>query len=260
MINNKKYVRAVSAISLGLLLSFGYLSSSAIAADTHEIKWTYQGESGPQNWSKLSKEYFSCNNGKNQSPVNIEKTIDGKLPAIPYDYNILVAEQIKNTGHSIQVDIRSGGTIEVDGKEFKLKQFHFHTPSENTIKDKSFPLEVHFVHASDDGKLAVIAMMYTLGASDPLLANLWRHMPFEKGQSKRLGTKDLSILETDKKLKQYLRFNGSLTTPPCSEGVIWLVKKPYLHISLFQLDMLRKAIKHPNNRPVQATNARMIVD
>jgi len=256
---NKKYTRVVKSIALSLVVSFSFFSVNALAAES-AAKWTYQGESGPENWSKLSKDFHVCSSGKNQSPINIAKTVDGKLPGIPYNYNILVADKIKNNGHTIQVDIRSGGEIEVDGKQYKLKQFHFHTPSENTIKDKQFPLEVHFVHASEDGKLAVIAIMYTLGAPDPLLEALWRQMPVSVGQSKRLATKTLTVLETDQKLKKYIRFNGSLTTPPCTEGVIWLVKKPYLTVSKQQLEYLRTILKHPNNRPVQATNARVIVD
>jgi carbonic anhydrase len=260
VINNIKYSRAINSIALSLIVSLT-TTFSVNAADTQVAKkWSYQGETGPENWSKLSKDYLACNNGKNQSPVNITKTVDGKLPGIPYNYNILVADKIINNGHTIQVDIRSGGEIKVDGKEYKLKQFHFHTPSENTIKGKAFPLEIHFVHASEEGKLTVIAIMYTLGSPDPLLETLWRQMPVKIGQSKRLAAKTLSVLETDTKLKQYIRFNGSLTTPPCTEGVIWLVKKPYLTVSRQQLEYLRTILKQPNNRPVQATNARIIVD
>ena len=257
--NNKKVSRAVKSITLSFVVLFSFFSITAIASES-TAEWSYQGDTGPEKWSHLSKDYELCNSGNNQSPVNIEKTIDGKLPAIAYNYNILVADKIKNNGHTIQVDIRSGGEIEVDGKQYTLKQFHFHTPSENTIKDKQFPLEVHFVHASEGGKLAVISIMYTLGAPDPLVEALWKQMPVSVGQSKRLAAKTLSVLETDKKLKQYIRFNGSLTTPPCTEGVIWLVKKPYLQVSMQQLEYLRTILKHPNNRPVLAINARVIVD
>ncbi|MFK5985318.1 MAG: carbonic anhydrase family protein [Pseudomonadota bacterium] len=260
MIKDKKYSTLTNAIIFGLVFSFAAFSSSVIATESTHEKWGYQGEIGPANWSKLSKNYYACNNGKNQSPVNIDNTIDGKLPSIPYNYSILVGESIKNNGHTVQVNIRSGGEIEVDDKKFTLKQFHFHVPSENTINKRSFPAEVHFVHVSEEGQLAVIAMMYTLGAPDPLLWNLARKIPFEKDQSFALGSKDLSVLETDKALKAYIRFNGSLTTPPCSEGVIWLVKKPYLNISMQQLNLLQKALKQPNNRPVQAINSRIIID
>jgi carbonic anhydrase len=261
MIFNKKCKPILKALTLGVAVSFSCFSLSAIASqDSHAPEWGYKGDTGPQNWGKLSKDFSACSNGKNQSPINIDNAIDGKLPAIEYNYNILIADKIKNNGHTVQVDVRSGGEIKVDGTEFKLKQFHFHTPSENTIEGKTFPLEVHFVHASDDGKLAVIAMMYGPGRPDALLNSLLKYMPLEKGQSKALGSKDLAVLETDKKLKNYIRFNGSLTTPPCTEGVIWLVKKNFLSVSMGQLDLFHKALKHPNNRPVQAINSRLIVD
>jgi len=260
VITNKKYSHAVKSIAFSLVVSFASFSVNAIASESKAQKWTYQGETGPANWSKLSKAYQACNNGKNQSPVNLKNTVDGKLPGIPYNYTILVAEQIKNTGHSIRVDIRSGGEIKVDGKEFTLTHFQFRTPSENKIKNKQFPLEVQFVHESEDGQTAIIAIMYKLGSPDQLLESLWTQMPVSKGQSKRLKTKSLSVLETDQELKRYVRYNGSLTTPPCTEGVIWLVKKPYLTVSQRQLEYLRTILNTPNNRPIQAINARVIVD
>lgn len=258
MINNK-YNKVIKVLSLSLAI--GAFSINAVASEkSHDVQWGYKGDTGPQNWSDLAEDFSVCNSGKNQSPINIENAVDGKLAAIAYNYSILIADKIKNNGHTVQVDIRSGGEIEIDEKKFQLKQFHFHSPSENTIKGKTFPLEVHFVHASEDGQLAVIAMMYAPGRPDQLLHTLLQKMPMKKGDSTALGSKDLSALETDKKLKNYIRFNGSLTTPPCSEGVIWIVKKSYLSVSMQQLSVFHKAFKAPNNRPVQATNARVIID
>ena len=127
------------------------------------------------------------------------------------------------------------------------------------INDAAFPAEVHFVHQAEDGELAVFAMVYGPGRPDPLLNTLWKKMPMKKGDANRLDSKDLETLETSSQMKQYYRYNGSLTTPPCSEGVIWIVSKSKLSISRKQLDKLHKALKHPNNRPIQPLNARVVV-
>ena len=226
----------------------------------HTTPWGYQGENGPAHWGELNPQYEFCSKGKNQSPINISRAVDGKLPAIEYDYNMLIADNMINNGHTIQVNILSGGEITIDKKVYQLKQFHFHAPAEHHLKGKKFPLEAHFVHQSKDGSIAVVALMYKLGRPDPLIYKLLYKMPYQPGQSSRLGSKDLGILETVNPLKHYIRYNGSLTTPPCSEGVTWIVKKNYLSVSPQQLDRLHKALKHPNNRPLQSRNARVIVD
>ena len=228
-------------------------------AHPEKAKWSYTGNTGPAHWGDLAAEYTSCKSGKNQSPINIETYIDANLPGVKMDYSLLVAENIVNNGHSIQVNIRSGGTVKIDDKEFELKQFHFHTPSENMINGKSYPLEVHFVHVNDDNELAVVALLYQPGQDNLALNPLLKNIPMNAGDSKRLGAKDVELFERSKTLKNYVRFNGSLTTPPCTEGVRWIVMRAMPSISRKQLDVFQRALKHPNNRPVQALNARVIL-
>lgn len=224
--------------------------------------WSYDGQTGPDHWGELKPEYSSCAKGLNQTPIDIasEQVIDGMLPQIPLDYATLKPAKIKNTGHSIQVDIDSGGSLVVDDQDFALKQFHFHSPSENTINGESFPIEAHFVHQNSNGDLAVLAVLFSTGAADKTLTALWDQMPAEAGQSAELGDDALSAISTKNTIENYYRFNGSLTTPPCSEGVRWIVRKTPLTASAEQIETLKTALKHANNRPLQPLNARLVVD
>jgi len=235
----------------------------AIASDNEaqkgESTWSYTGATGPSHWGELSPEYATCEQGKNQSPININRSFDARLPSIKFDYSMLIPEDIVNNGHSIQVNIRNGGLIKLDGKDFILKQFHFHTPSETMIDDVSYPLEAHFVHASKDNELAVVALLYQPGMDSPALDVLLKSLPMNAGESNRLGAKDMELFERSKKVSEYFRFNGSLTTPPCTEGVRWIVLKTMPSMSIRQLRAFQQALKHPNNRPIQPKNARIIV-
>ena len=145
-----------------------------------------------------------------------------------------------------------------DGRTFELKQFHFHAPSENTVNGKHFPLEGHLVHADQDGNLAVVAVMFNEGAANPFIASLWQKMPSKAGDKNALA-EPLSVSDLLPAKRDYYRFDGSLTTPPCSEGVRWFVVKqparcaPKTHTAAF-----RKAIRFANNRPVQSINARQV--
>lgn len=238
------------------------VAASLYAEKGSDADWSYEGDTGPEHWAKLESKNVLCSGGKNQSPVNIDtqRTVDIKQEPIKLNYSMLVAERIKNTGHSIQVDMRSGGVISLDGKDFELKQFHFHTPSENRVNGKSFPMEAHFVHQNDTGELAVLAMMFVPGKADQTLIKLWEKMPYKVGDSARLSASALKNIESDSHFSNYYRFNGSLTTPPCSEGVRWIVMQTPMTVSEEQVKALQKALKNPNNRPVQALNARLIVE
>lgn len=247
-----------SLFSLLLILPI-MTTASEEAAHPEKAKWSYTGDTGPAHWGDLAPEFISCKSGKNQSPINIDTYIDSKLPGIKMDYSLLVAEDIVNNGHSIQVNIRSGGTVKIDDKKFELKQFHFHTPSENMVNGKSYPLEVHFVHVNDANELAVVALLYQPGQDNLALNPLLKNIPMNAGDSKRLGAKDVELFERSKTLKNYVRFNGSLTTPPCTEGVRWIVMRAMPSISRKQLNVFQQALKHPNNRPIQPLNARMII-
>ncbi len=239
------------SFALGLML---LSSSAAFAAGPH---WEYSGEAGPENWAKLSPEYGACA-GKNQSPINLGGLIDAKLKPIAFSYKAGTTD-ILNNGHTVQVNAAAGSSITVDGIQFDLKQFHFHAPSENLIKGKSFPLEAHLVHADKDGNLAVVAVMFREGKANKALEKAWAQMPSKEGDKIALTAK-LSSQEILPKNRDYYRFNGSLTTPPCSEGVRWLVMKASVSASKEQIEAFTHVMHHPNNRPVQAVNARPVLE
>ncbi len=245
-----------TSIATSLLLAGMCLATSAIAEDkTH---WSYSGPGGPEHWGELAKEFSTCTTGKNQSPVNLTGMIDGKLAEIKVNYKA-GGNEIVNNGHTIQVNYEPGSTINVSGHTFELEQFHFHTPSENTIEGHSYPMEAHFVHADPDGNLAVIAVMFNEGKANTGLEKVWARMPEQAGDHQALeSVVDAGILLPQQ--HDYYRFNGSLTTPPCSEGVWWLVMKQVDTASKEQIEKFAHTMHHPNNRPLQAINARMILE
>lgn len=246
----KRWTFALPLLTAGLLYG-----SLAVAGGS--VHWEYSGHAGPEHWGELSPAFAACGSGKNQSPVNLSSMIEGELEPIGIDYQAGGTEVINN-GHTVQVNYQPGSSINVDGHRFELKQFHFHSPSENTIDGKSFPMEAHLVHADKGGNLAVIAVMFTQGNKNAELEKVWEKMPRHAGDKAALGSvaAAAALLPAD---RDYYRFNGSLTTPPCSEGVYWLVMKQSVTASKDQLEKFAHTMHHPNNRPVQPLNARMIV-
>ena len=239
---------------LVLMSVFGLMVAAANASEHAE--WTYEGEAGPENWAKLTPEYDACA-GQNQSPVNLTGFIEAELTPISFNYQA-GGEEVINNGHTIQVNYASGSGIEVDGIEFALKQFHFHAPSENHIDGKSYPLEGHLVHASDDGQLAVVAVMFEEGDANAGLEQAWSAMPKDSGGHAKLEeTVDVASILPEN--RDHYRFNGSLTTPPCSEGVRWLVMKDTMTASQEQIAQFTEIMHHANNRPIQALNARQVL-
>ena len=237
------------------------LLSSALLASGGGSHWGYTGHEGPANWGSLSGDYTMCKDGKSQSPININSsvTVESKgLEKIGFDYNTGISSVINN-GHTIQVNFDKGSSISVDGIKFPLIQFHFHTPSENQIDGKNFPLEGHFVHATKDGSLAVVALMFEDGAENPFLKKVWAKMPHKAGEKNAISISAKEVNALLPKDKAYYRFNGSLTTPPCSEGVRWMVLKNYSTISKGQTKEFLDVFHHANNRPVQPINARKVI-
>lgn len=219
--------------------------------------WSYAGETGPEHWAALEGDNLMCGKGRNQSPINIDKTVSAKLPPIEFHYAQSGKEVEDNNGHTVQINFQPGSYIVMDGNRYELVQVHFHQPSENEIHGRRFPLEGHFVHKDREGNLAVIAVMLKEGREDKGLNVAWDPMPLEAGQSATLAAhfRPESILP---KSKSYYRFSGSLTTPPCSEGVLWMVMKQPVEVSRSQIEKFKRALPHANNRPIQPLNARQI--
>lgn len=239
-----------------LIASLLICSLSALAETTPH--WSYEGKAGPAEWGALSDTFSTCKTGKFQSPVDIRGVLDADIP--PLDLVVHnAAESVVNNGHTIQVTVNDGDDFQLDNETFTLRQYHFHTPSENVINGKHYPLEVHFVHASDTGEIAVVAVMFDVGNENAALNPILNNMPAEKNKAVPVSASfDLTpLFPTD---RHYYRFSGSLTTPPCTEGLRWIVMKNSVQLSAEQLGKFQAALGQHNNRPVQPLNGRMIVE
>lgn len=237
-------------LSLTILM---LISNTVLASDG---SWGYSGHTGPENWAKLTPENGACA-GKNQSPINLTGFVKSDLQPIKFNYS-KGGNEILNNGHTVQVNYEKGSSIRIDDVTFSLLQFHFHAPSENNINGISYPLEAHFVHADKDGNLAVVALMYKEGATNRELEKAFSQMPRHAGDKSILS----AAVSADNMLpvsRDYYRFNGSLTTPPCSEGVRWMVMKSAVTASKLQILAFKNVLHESNNRPVQALNARKVM-
>ncbi|WP_461607294.1 carbonic anhydrase [Aeromonas rivipollensis] len=229
------------------------LCPAAFAATAH---WEYSGEAGPAKWASLTPEFGQCA-GSNQSPVNLTALVEAELAPLQFHY-LPGGKTLVNNGHTVQVNYAPGSTLQLDGMAFELKQFHFHAPSENLIEGKSYPLEGHLVHANGKGELAVVAVMFEAGRANPALSQAWQALPAKAGETRALKV-PLSAEQLLPTQRDYYRFSGSLTTPPCSEGVRWLVMKQPVQVSQAQIDAFKAVMHHPNNRPVQPLNGRQVL-
>jgi carbonic anhydrase len=227
------------------------VSSPLFAADEHgsEHKWGYSGETGPAHWQG------TCQIGKSQSPINIvSPAVDNQLGEIKIDYteeNVL----INNNGHTIQITPKKS-SITLGDTPYSLAQFHFHTPSENTIEGKTFPMEMHLVHKTAEGNIAVIGVLFESGNENPFLTAIQEHTAHATSQPSLMDKAiDISKLLPDN--RSYYHFDGSLTSPPCTEGLKWYVLKTPLTASQKQLEDFQKAMGK-NARPVQELNGRSV--
>ena len=236
---------------------FCMLLTVVMGTSVHAEKWSYKGETAPDNWAKVDQSFQRCS-GYNQSPINITNTVKAELDALKFDYHA-TTQTIVNNGHTVQVDFSNGGNLYLDGDVFALKQFHLHTPSENQINGQSYPLEAHFVHMNKDGALAVVGVMYKQGLENMSLARLWEQMPKTAHQKLDL-VKKVKSDDFLPKNRAYYRFSGSLTTPPCTEGVRWLIFKEIQSASPEQIKLFADLMDHNNSRPVQPLHGRMILE
>ncbi len=231
-----------------------WLFASSVSAG--EIHWSYSGEQGPENWAQLTTDFSACS-GKNQSPINLTGFIEAELEPLGISYQP-GGKGILNNGHTIQVDYASGSSISFDNTRFGLQQFHFHAPSENHINGRSYPMEAHLVHLDEDDNIAVLTIMFDEGVANLGLKKIWKFMPENAGDKKDLPS-PFDVSELLPASTDYYRFNGSLTTPPCSEGVRWLVLKDPVSASREQIETFSAVMGHPNNRPLQPVGARFVL-
>lgn len=233
------------------------LTASAISAAQQDTHWDYVGKYGPVNWGKLDPAFRACSEGKEQSPIDIRGAhLNKTLQPIEFHY-LAGAVSIENTGHTIMITPNPGSYIIANGVRYELVQFHFHHPAEEAIKGKLDDMDVHLVHKSADGKLAVIAVRFREDAGDAnaTLATLWAHMPNRVGQKENIPLiNPAGLLPGD---RGYWTYTGSLTAPPCTEGVRWFVMEQDLALSREQLNQFSQLYRL-NSRPLQDTHGRRI--
>jgi len=250
------------ALFLALLLVFGLVSGAVASSQGGghggAVHWGYQGEIGPAYWGDLSPEFHMCKDGKSQSPINITGAVDADQPALTYNYDDTTLAVINN-GHTIKANYGKGSSMTVDGKTYRLLQFHFHSLSENTVDGQYFPLEAHLVHQAADGSLAVVGVLFKEGAANPLLERLWGYTPSKVNSTTTVGTASINVSDLLPESADYYGFTGSLTTPPCSEGVKWMVLQENPTVSPAQIAKFRSFfMDHETKRPVQPLNGRVI--
>ena len=223
-----------------------------------EVHWAYEGENGPQAWGKLKPEFNLCAIGKRQSPIAIKEDFTLQGPAEPIQFHYTPSTgTVVNNGHTIQVNLEGDNSITVRNSTYKLLQFHFHTPSEEVVNNKRSAMVAHLVHKNDEGQLAVVAVLLDRGEPNPLLNAVWTYMPLDTNDQVRMPAGAINMNEILPADQRYYQYFGSLTTPPCTEGVLWMVIKQPLRISPEQFKIFNQQFPF-NARPVQPVNGRPV--
>jgi carbonic anhydrase len=246
-------IRSYARIILSLAT---LLAAPARAADEH-AHWQYgKGHGGPAHWAELNPEFSTCGTGKHQSPIDIRGAEKAELPEIQFAYQ-RGAPTVVNNGHTVQVTVPAGSSITVGDHAYALQQFHFHAPSEEAVAGKRAALVAHFVHKDADGKLAVVAVLFDVGNESAALAPVFAKLPAKAGTDVTLEGAQVDPAAVLPAMRGYWEFEGSLTTPPCTEGVRWLVLRQHASVSKAQLAAFRKL--YPENaRPLQPLNGRTV--
>ena len=237
--------------------------------------WSYSGKSGPEQWGKLSRDYLMCKLGKNQSPIDIDRmaVLRTDLRPIEFQYETPLPLTVIHNGHTLLIPVPEKGNkwrIRAERETFTLVNVHFHAPSEHTDGGNRYPLEAHFVHRDERGALAVVGVWFREGDENPVLAQILQAapepLPVAKGkeakghrEAKRTTNETVDLRALLPKSEGFFRYSGSLTTPPCSEGVRWYVMQEPVPASSQQLHRMREQLKE-NVRPVQPLNARRVLE
>jgi carbonic anhydrase len=236
-------------------VSHAHKPVAATPESTSPATWSYGGMTGPQAWGRLRPEYSACAAGRRQSPIDIRDGLALDLDPVQFDYKP-GSFSIVDTGRTVQVNVAPGNAIKVGGRRYALQHFHFHRPSEARVNGRQFEMDVQLVHKDAEGRVAVVALLLQRGAPQPLLQTLWNNLPLEKQEEVAVPTAiDLNqLLPTD---RRYYTYMGSLTTPPCSEGVLWLVMQQPLTVSARQIEVFSR-LYPMNARPMQRAAGRLI--
>ncbi|PCJ47769.1 MAG: carbonate dehydratase [Moraxellaceae bacterium] len=268
------------SIIVAAAMSLAIVSGSA-GASGGGAHWSYSGHDGPHNWGALAKEYGLCSAGINQSPINIKTPLDSTLFELNFNYG-RVPLQIVNNGHTIQINYSTiskneesiveidnkkyslpsattyHSTVSISGERYKLLQIHFHSPSEHHVAGSPYSMEAHFVHANSAGQLAVVGVLLKEGSHNKFISTLWNNMPQDADGVHVIEGVEVNASELLPRNKEYYHYRGSLTTPPCSEGVRWFVMRTPQEVSSSQIALFLSIIRE-NARPIQGVNSRFLL-
>jgi carbonic anhydrase len=230
--------------------------------DTHNSSggrpphWDYLGVEGPQHWGMLTEEYRACETGNRQSPVNISMVHHGQgHDKLVFHYETSEIHELNN-GHTIQVSHLSGCRVDLNQREYQLRQFHFHAPSEHHVEGNAYPMELHLVHQDDQGHVLVVSALMEATSDHSVLGNLWDWLPHQIGKEVSVPLQ-VHLMDILPKNTHHFSYSGSLTTPPCTEGVQWIVLQEPISVSQQDVDRFVKIIGY-NARPVQPLGQREI--
>jgi len=233
----------------------GEHGTTASHSDPHaKAHWSYEGATGPEHWGKMDEANVTCSLGKEQSPVDLKWSKPLAKRELGFSYHSSDLRVIDN-GHTIQVNFDKGSTVTIEGHAYDLVQMHFHARSEHTISKKTFPLEAHFVHKDAGGKLAVVGVLFKEGAHNEELDAIWKNFPRTTGEEVKVSDAKIDPSTLLPKQRTHYHYMGSLTTPPCSEGVNWNVMNTPITASKEQLMRFTK-LYSANYRPVQPLHNR----
>jgi carbonic anhydrase len=247
---------SVAALRLGGTMRVRANDATPATGETHTAHWTYEGAEGPEHWGELDPSYASCSGGTQQSPIDLAHAQGQDLADLDFTYAPVSPIHIINNGHTVQVNVPAGNAIVVDGTAYELQQFHFHTPSEHSIDGKTQAMELHLVHKVGDEATAVVGLLLQEGAEHVALKPVFEAMPVMAGPEQEVkGTVDLAAVLPA--TRTTFRYTGSLTTPPCTEGVHWLIFTEAAQVSADQVGAFRK-IFATDARPLEPLNGRQI--
>ncbi|WP_280151482.1 carbonic anhydrase family protein [Piscinibacter sp. XHJ-5] len=239
-----------------LLVAAALCSAASFAASPAAAHWEYRGTHGAAHWATLDSAYEACAKGKTQSPIDIRNATPAALPALEFSYG-RVAPSIVNNGHTIQVNVPPGQVLRIGEHAYNLVQFHFHTPSEEHVNGKASAMVAHFVHRDAEGGLAVVAALIQPGKANPGFEAVLSHLPARAGETLTVEGLELDLAALLPAGHRYYDFEGSLTTPPCSEKVQWMVLTEPVTVSPQAIRGFRK-LYSSNARPVQPLNGRLV--
>jgi len=231
------------------------VEAKQVVVDYSKVQWAYSGLGAPENWSKLPGN-ATCGNGKRQSPIDIRGGIRVDLEQIGFDYRP-TQFRITDTGRTVQVDVAEGNNISVLGRQWQLVHIQFHRPSEARVNGKTYEMSAHLVHRDYANNLAIIAVLMERGMEHPVIQALWNHMPLDTGMSVEPPNVAIDLTKLLPERREYYTYMGSLTAPPCTENVLWMVFKEPIMVSPEQIGIFARLYPH-NARPVQPTHDRLI--